>query len=267
MGGLRRLAQDHPLTLFYIVTLVLSWWTVPFTEGSLLPHGPFLAAILVLALTAGRRGVAGLFRRVGKWRVPWYWYLVAPGIVIGYLLGALAINLLLGARVTETAHLRSAGVLAGIVLELLIFGGQWEEPGWTGFALPWLQGRYAGRSHGMLLASLHMGALRALWHLPLVIYGNIPWFDLVFLSVALQFLVSWLFNRTRGSVLIVMLAHLTSNVVGGGIMVRLFTGADFTRYYVLFIAVAWLVALLLVRPGGWSMGQRAEGAPTPETAI
>lgn len=85
--------------------------------------------------------------------------------------------------------------------------------------------------------------------------------------MALQFLVTWLFNRTRGSVLIVMLAHLTSNVVGGGLMVPLFGGADFTRFYILFIAVAWLV-LLLVSRGGWSMGRRMEGEPgTPKMTI
>jgi len=268
MGGLRRAARNHPLTLFYVLTLVLSWLPAPLTGGSLLPHGPFLAAVLVLALTEGRRGLAELFGRMAKWRVSWYWYLIAPGLVIGYLLVAFALNLLLGARIAETAHLRSAGVVAGLALELLIFGGQWEEPGWTGYALPWLQGRYAGRPYGLLMASLHLGALRALWHLPLVIYGHIPWFDLVFLSMALQFLVTWLFNRTRGSVLIVMLAHLTSNVVGGGLMVPLFAGADFTRFYILFIAVAWLVALLLVRRGGWSMGRRMEGEPeTPKVAI
>lgn len=268
MGGLRSAARGHPLTLFYVVTLAFSWWPVPLMGGSLLPHGPFLAALLVLGLTEGRRGLAELFRRVGKWRVAWYWYLVAPGLVIGYLLVALALNLLLGARIAETAHLRSAGVVAGLVLELLIVGGLWEEPGWAGYALPRLQGRYAVRPYGLLMASLHLGALRALWHLPLVMYGHIPWFDAVFFSVALQFLITWLFNRTRGSVLIVMLAHLTSNVVGGSIMVPLFVGDDDVRFYILFVAAAFLAALLLVSRGGWGMGRSMDGERgKPKTAI
>jgi len=46
-------------------------------------------------------------------------------------------------------------------------GGMWEEPGWSGFALPRLQERYTGRRLGLLEASLMLGALRAAWHIPL----------------------------------------------------------------------------------------------------
>jgi hypothetical protein len=51
-----------------------------------------------------------------------------------------------------------------------------------------------------------------------------------------------------------MLFHLTSNVVGGGLMVPLFSDSDYTRYYQLFIAMAWLLALPLVWSNKWSMG-------------
>jgi lipid-A-disaccharide synthase-like uncharacterized protein len=90
-----------------------------------------------------------------------------------------------------------------------------------------------------------MGLIRAGWHLPLMVSGAIPWFDVLFFSMAFQFLISWLFNRTGESVLIPMLFHLTSNVVGGGIVLPLFTGIDHDRYYLLFVIVAWLPALVL----------------------
>lgn len=101
-----------------------------------------------------------------------------------------------------------------------------------------------------------MGAIRAVWHLPLMISGAIPWYDVVFFAMAFQFLISWLYNRTSGSLPVVMLFHLTSNVVGGAVVVPLFSGADHARFYVLFIAAAWLLALLLNWPGRWSMGQQ-----------
>jgi hypothetical protein len=88
-----------------------------------------------------------------------------------------------------------------------------------------------------------------------MISGAIPWFDVVFFSMAFQFLITWLFNRTRGSVLIPMLFHLTSNVVGGAIMVPLFTGTDHDRFYVLFVVMAWILALALNWPGRWGMGR------------
>jgi hypothetical protein len=131
----------------------------------------------------------------------------------------------------------------------------WEEPGWTGYALPLLQNRYGNRSLGLLMASLHMGVIRAVWHLPLVLSGAIPWYDMVFFEMlAFQFLITWLFNHTGGSVLIVMLFHLTSNILSGGIMVPLFSGPDYTRFYVLFTAAASLLAFLLSRRDNWGMG-------------
>jgi hypothetical protein len=136
----------------------------------------------------------------------------------------------------------------------------WEEPGWTGFALPLLQDRNAARPYGLLKASLLMGAIRAGWHLPLMVSGAIPWFDVVFFSFAFQFLITWLFNSTGESVLIPMLFHLTSNVVGGGIMLPLFTGIDHSRYYILFVTMAWLPALVLNGPRKWSMGRPESSA-------
>lgn len=274
MDALRRAVRVHPLAAFTVAAFAFSWWSAPLAGGSLLPHGPSLAAVVVLALAEGREGLAELWRRVSRWRVGWRWYLVAPGLVVVYLAAALAVNVLFGAQIAETAHLRSPGAVGAMLLELLLLGGMWEEPGWTGYALPRLQGRYAGRRYGLLLASLHLGALRAAWHLPLAIYGHVPWLDVVLFEMAFQFLITWLFNRSGESVLVVMLFHLASNVFGGRVAVPLFVGVDYTRFYALFVATAWVLALLLVRREGWSMGharRREAAAPGtragPESAI
>jgi uncharacterized protein len=187
-----------------------------------------------------------------SWQGGWIWLLVAPGLVILYLLAAFGLNLALGGVVSDTEHL---GSLGPTILTLILLGGWWEEPGWTGFALPLLQDRRGGRSLGLLQASLIMGAIRAGWHLPLVISGAIPWFDAILFSIAFQFLITWLFNSTGGSVLIPMLFHLTSNVVGGAIAIPLFSGTDQDRFYILFVVIAWILALLLNWRDGWSMGR------------
>jgi hypothetical protein len=251
MNVLRKIVNNYPLTVFFIAAYLLSWWSIPFADGGIIPHGPFLAAVIVLALTKGTAGLGELFRRMTSWPGGWYWFLIGPGLVIAYLLLAFVLNLLLGATISDTAHLRS---FAPTLLGLLLLGGVWEEPGWTGYALPMLQERYSNQPFGQLKATLLMGVFRAGWHLPLMISGAIPWYDVVFFSIAFQFLISWLFNRTGGNVLIVMLFHLTSNVIGGGIMVPLFSGADHARYYVLFIAIAWLMAVPLAWRNKWSMG-------------
>jgi uncharacterized protein len=252
LAVLRRAVSKHPLTWFVVTAYALSWWSIPFANGAILPYGPFVAAVLVLSITKGRSGLVELLRRMTSWRGGWLWLLIAPGLVILYLALAFAINLLLGGTISQTSHLSSFGQS---LLGLLLLGGMWEEPGWSGFALPLLQDRNGSRPYGLLKASLIMGFIRAGWHLPLVVSGSIPWFDAVFLSMAFQFLISWLHNRTGGSVLTPMLFHLTSNVVGGGIMISLFSGSDRDRYYVLFVAIAWMLALAVSLPRQWSMGR------------
>jgi uncharacterized protein len=262
--ALREAVHSHPLATFFILSYAFSWWIAPLMGGLILPYGPSLAAVVVLGFAEGRSGLAVLLRRVTKWRVAWRWYAIAVGIVVAYQFGALVLNVSLGATIVETAHLRSVGAVATLLITLLLFGGLWEEPGWTGYALPRLQDRFMARPYGLLVASLVMGALRAGWHLPLVLYGHIPWYDLVLFAVALQFLATWLYNRTQGAVLVVMLLHLSSNVVGGGIMAPLFGGSDATRYFLFFTALAWLIALILVRRDNWSMGHQPHEPRAPQ---
>jgi len=253
MSPLRRNIAAHPLIWFVGFTYLLSWWSVPFANGALIPYGPTLAALIMIAATKGRPGFVQLGRRLTSWQGGFVWLLIAPGLVIVYLALAFATNLSIGAEISSTAHFAAAG---GTILTLVLLGGWWEEPGWSGYALPLLQERHAGRPLGLLRATLTLGLIRSAWHLPLALFGHIPWYDVVFFSFAFQFLITWLFNRTGGSALPPMLLHLTSNVVGGALMVPLFVGVDFARYYVLFIAFAWLLAIVLNAPKGWSMGRR-----------
>ena len=253
MNAFRNSINAHPLGWFVGFAYLLSWWSVPVANGSLIPHGPSLAALLMIALTRGRSGFVELGRRFTSWQGGFVWLLIAPGLVVLYLAFAFVTNLLLGAEIASTDHFAHVG---GTVLTLVLLGGWWEEPGWSGYALPLLQDRYTGRPYGLLRASLTLGLIRSGWHLPLALYGHIPWYDVVFFSFAFQFLISWLFNRTGGGVLPPMLFHLTSNVVGGALMVPLFMGVDFTQYYVLFIVFAALLAIVLNMPKHWYMGRR-----------
>ena len=66
--------QRYPLIIFFVLAYVFSWWPWPLYALGLSPSlivafGPFLAAILVLALTGGKAGVVALLRRIVRWRV------------------------------------------------------------------------------------------------------------------------------------------------------------------------------------------------------
>ena len=73
----------------------LCTWGLPNPVAS---FGPFLAALVVLALTEGKAGVLGLFRRMIRWRVAPGWYAVALLLPAVLAASATALNVLLGAQ-------------------------------------------------------------------------------------------------------------------------------------------------------------------------
>jgi len=248
MKTLRNLITQYPLASFFILAYTLSWWSVPLTGGQIIPHGPAIAGLILFALSEGRAGFARLWQQRTQWQVTWRWLLIAPGILIALHFGALLLNLSLGAAIVLPVSM-----MLPLLIELIVVGGAWEEPGWSGYALPRLQARFARQPYGLLIASLVMGVFRAIWHLPLALYGFIPWIDVLIFSIAFQFIISWLYNRSQGSVVVTMLFHLTNNIVFGVIMSALFTGSDHRRYYLIFVGLACLTAVFLARP---KMGSR-----------
>jgi membrane protease YdiL (CAAX protease family) len=64
--------------------------------------------------------------------------------------------------------------------------------------------------------------------LPLFLYGHIPWFDISIFGFAFQLLIAWMFYRSGGSVLAVMLLHFVSNLMGS-FTAPMFTAAASAR--------------------------------------
>jgi uncharacterized protein len=100
-------------------------------------------------------------------------------------------------------------VLPALLIALLI--GPVEELGWRGVALPLLQRRFAP-----LWASLILGAVWGLWHLPAFLLSGTPqsaWsFGPYVVGVlALSVMVTPMFNAARGSILVPMLFHFQMN--------------------------------------------------------
>jgi membrane protease YdiL (CAAX protease family) len=244
MSAVRR----HPLVVFFVLAYALSWWPWILYAFDLSPlpivgFGPFLAAIVVLAVTRGKAGVMALLRRMVRWRVSPVWYAVALLLPVAITVAATVLNVLFGAQAPSSAELSGwTGLVPGFFVLLLVpgFGGAWEEPGWRGYALPRLQ---VGRS--ALLASLILGLLWAFWHLPLMVVGEVNWSDIV-LVIAASVVFAWVFNSASGSVLIAMVMHAMNNTISGSFFGPMFSGADSVRESWLLAALWVAVAIVVV---------------------
>lgn len=252
---IRSLLDAHPLASFFLITVALSWWPWPLYATGHFPlpiasFGPFLAAFVVLGLTEGRRGIRALIASMLRWRVARRWWLAAVAIPVGITLTALALNLLLGAQPPTAAQL---GTWTGLPLTFAaaLFvpgaGGAWEEPGWRGYALPRLVD-----GHGWKAASLVLGAVGAVWHLPLILSDQISWWDLL-LVVASNVILARLFLASGQSVLLLMVLHATNNAVSGQFASPLFTGADASQQSALtaliWAAIAGVLLINNCQPG------------------
>jgi CAAX protease family protein len=236
---MKNLIKRFELPSFFLLAYLLSWLSVPFLQGGPTPQGVAIAARIVIGVSLGTQGVLEYRKRLTNWRAGW-WYLIAPMIVISYEGLAFVLNLIAGAKLVELPHLSM-----GTFVMLVLFGGQWEELGWTGYALPRLRERFANHSNGSLIAVLVLGVFRMLWHLPLFLYGKMDWFDIFIFSFAFQIIIAWLYDRSGKSVPAVMAFHFMSNIMGAAMPV-VFLGADQVAYRVLFVTVASLFAVSLV---------------------
>ncbi len=230
-------------------------FSVPFAVYILLGYGFVIASVLMTWLTQGKDSVITLLKRFLIWRVDWKWYLVAF-----FLLPAIdLLGVLLYAVWSQTAPDFSSvyaynifGPSANLLLlaipfflfEMLTNG---EEIGWRGYVLPRLQTK-----HSALMASLILGVIWSIWHLPKFVTNWDPiFFGLYGLhTMALAVLYTWLITYTHGSLLLVTLLHASSNTAGmmlplGNTAVNLNAGP-----YPIIVLLTILIAVVVTAVAG-----------------
>jgi membrane protease YdiL (CAAX protease family) len=273
MAQIRR----HPLVTFFLLVFILTWvvW-VPRASG--VPLGavgqawtwvPAIAALLAAALTGGGGALRELGSRLVRWRVGWQWYLVVILGPAAFSLAVAGVYTLLGGSWAEAAP---PALLEGPLLFLPLFlliltltDGLGEELAWRGFALPRMLTRY-----NALAASLILGVIWALWHLPLLwTEGNGMFHQPVWLLLlditAKSVLFTWVFLHTRGSVLIAMLFHGATNLFL--VSPDVASTGDLTLPLLAAVAKwALVVVLLLVAGPTLVRGARTDPEALPRTS-
>lgn len=230
MVSIRSFVQRRPLVSFVVLAYLFSWSFIPLL-GMPLPWGPMFAALLIVGLMGGRAELGAWARRAFRPSAHWGWYALALALPIAITFIGLGVNLWMGAIMPAEVNWLEPLMLAPV---MIVFGGMLEEPGWTGFALPRLIERWRAAPLGILVATLVMAVIRFSWHLPLMIGGHVAWSDIVWM-IGAQIVFVWLYNRSSGSALTILLLHWMNNTFSGEFVSQFFTGADSARQ-------SWLMA-------------------------
>ena len=266
----------YPLTFYFIIAFAGTWivWLlfVLSQDGArLLPFrspmsfmaimflgqvtGPTLAAFVMTGVTEGKAGLRRLIGRIFEWRVGIQWYVfVLIGIPAIMSLGTLVLpGILPSFKPFDNPISELISYSAFYIYPVLLIGGPlFEEIGWRGFALPHLQERY-----GPMAASLILGILWGFWHMPHWFSGqwtvpsipNMAFF--VLWITAMTFIMTWISNNTKGSVLMAILAHASMDAFPNAILWPHFPAATkLTDYHLLYgylgLALGYGVMALLI---------------------
>ena len=232
----------YQILLFFLLTLMISWaiWipaaiiklsgetTMLAPEGlvgGLARWSPGLIAILLSFLISGKTGIGRLFQPIRIRRVGLFWYIFALFFQMVVFYGGKIIDTFLGNLYEVAPPLNSvygpqAVLMAPIVILFAFPGAFAEELGWRSYVLPRLQNKLSA-----FLSSVVVSVFWGAWHIPLLIYfGDLEandfagYFLAVLNFVPVAILYTWIYNNTKGSLLLVTLFHigqqLSNNLLG-----------------------------------------------------
>jgi uncharacterized protein len=226
-----RFIKRNPLLSIYIIMFTIAWSVmIPqalYSQGIIsvqIPEileifigwSPAISALIVSGVVAGRAGIREVFGRFLIWRVGFRWYFVGLFLLAAIILGGIGLHMLFSGAMPI---IPAAGkplwevALTFLVFMLMLSLFNTEEIVWRGIAIPRLRDRF-----GMLVTVLLIAVPEVILHLPLfwdttILFNQsvgVYWFSAF--SVAMVIIYVYIFNMTKGSLIIVTLLHASQNV-------------------------------------------------------
>jgi len=260
--------KQHPILSYCVLVMLwsFSWWSciptivpvgrlfdLPMNPGALGlmlvgAAGPSLVGIVLTRMVGGKGSVRALLARLWQWRVGAWW--LAPLIPYVVTTALFGLYVLWGDQAAIAGLTAKIGPAIGIGLTAALF----EEFAWRGFLLPHLQQRYSPLVSALLVGLIWGG----IWHL----YGdyfalsNRGWWAVPLILVqapllltAHSVLLTWVYNHTRGSMLLCVLFHFAISSSAFIFTVAYPSSGAFLAWSIVGALVWWVVAGAVVLLG------------------
>lgn len=234
--ALPRLLRHEPITQFGPAVSLLMLF------------GPSVIGVLMTSITEGREGLCLLYARMGRITVrpAWYFVLTTPAVLL--------LVVLLSLRNFWSPVFAPNDFWPGLSSALV--AGWLEEIGWSGYVFPKM-----AAMHGGFVASVLLGAIWAIWHLPVIGYfavaghHGLSWvsFFLAFAAamIGLRVLISWAYANTKSLLLVQIMLGLSM----GSLVVLSPTAVSATQettWYAVYAGALWvIVGLVAVVNSPW----------------
>ena len=260
----------YSVAAFFVLAMVLGTGAIHLVVQGIIPPGLALASalsasiagVIMTAVEDGRDGLKLMLRRLLIWRVGLgYWLFAFLFLVLAVLLGSL-VNPFFNGDPLSFEGMRPDYEFLLMFISFFIIAGLGQELGWTGYLMPRLQSRYSALTSCVIRA-----VLGAIWHLPLYLYSRLQppaladfpyggWiaqkgflvaFGAMFLLFQIPWSIffTWIFNNTRGSLLLVAVLHGSEIWVAYWMMSAGISPSNLDNYWG-YGGVMVLVAIIIV---------------------
>ena len=259
---------DGSVLKFFLITFAITWSCWGLVVAGLVPaqssfrgvvvlagvFAPAMAALLLTARARGSAGIKSLLRRMLQWQVAARWYVFALTYIVFIKLAVALISRLMTGAWPRFGTTPLYIIPFAILLSTPFQSG--EEIGWRGYALPRLAARF-----GLASASVLLGVVWALWHLPLFFVAEADTYHQSFFVyllqvTALSVTIAWLWQRTGGSLLLTMLMHAAVN--NGKDIVPSATPGGTSTFGLTASLTAWLTVAMLCLCAAYLLFQMRE---------
>lgn len=241
-----KMSETQQLIIFFVLAFAIGWLAFlpiflyhasPKPGAFIFLFSPALAALITAALTNGVTGVKEVLGRYLLWKFHIKWYLLA--------LLLLPSIFLVDAVISFRTNLQSLWTGSSWYFLVASFGflmmiNSGEEIGWRGFALSRLQSVIKNP----LVAAIVLGAVWGLWHLPIYLDPQqsnflLPLFLLFIMGISMIYSV--LFNNTRGSLLMAVVLHASTDIAPRFIQIEKFIPIS----WAILVLLTWISAVIL----------------------